>query len=339
MSAELREMLIVVVDDNRANLDLLEQILTNAGYENVLAIADASEVHRELYDNPPDLLLLDLHMPNVDGFEILRSLRPAMGAPDYLPVCVVTADTSVDVRRQALQLGARDFLLKPVDAIEVLLRTRNLLESRYLSRTYPRALELARMQSLERLARIAELRAAADFEHPLRVAELAGQLAVAMGLAEDAVEEISRAAIFHDIGKIAVPEAVLRTGTPLTEEDHETMREHTVLGADMLAGAPSSTIQAAATIARSHHEHWDGSGYPDGFAGDGIPIQARVVAVADAYDRLTSATPPIDSATAVATIRSASGTRFDPAVVDALASLARDVAQPAPSAVVTDGAV
>jgi putative two-component system response regulator len=327
MSAELREMLIVVVDDNRANLDLLEQILGNAGYENVLGIADASEVHRELYDNPPDLLLLDLHMPNVDGFEILRSLRPAMGAPDYLPVCIVTADTSLDVRRQALQLGARDFLLKPVDAIEVLLRTRNLLE-------------LARMQSLERLARIAELRSASDFEHPLRVAELAGRLATAIGLADDAVEEISRAAVFHDIGKIAVPEAVLRTRaeTPLTEEDHEMVREHTVLGGDMLAGAPSATIQAAATIARSHHERWDGSGYPDGFAGEGIPLGARIVAVADAYDRLSSAVPPISAANAVAAIRSASGSRFDPSLVDALAGLAQDAAQHEPAAVGTDQA-
>ena len=337
MSAELREMLIVVVDDNRANLDLLEQILSNAGYENVLGIADASEVHRELYDNPPDLLLLDLHMPNVDGFEILRSLRPAMGAPDYLPVCVVTADTSVDVRRQALQLGARDFLLKPVDAIEVLLRTRNLLESRYLSRTYPRALELARMQSLERLARIAELRSAAIFEHPLRVAELAGQLAAAMGIAEDAVEEISRAAVFHDIGKIAVPEEALRTGTPLTEEDHETVREHTILGADMLAGAPSATIQAAATIARSTTS--TGMAPVTRTASPATASRSRRGSSPSQTPRPADlAIPPISVASAVATIQSASGTRFDPTVVDSLAGLARDAAGSTPATVGTDRA-
>jgi putative two-component system response regulator len=324
MFAELQEMQIVVIDDNRANLDLLEQILSNAGYVNVLSIADATEVRRELYDSPPDLLLLDLHMPNVDGFEILRSLRSAMGPPDYLPVCVVTADTSVDVRRQALQLGARDFLLKPVDPIEVLLRTRNLLESRYLSRTYPRALELSRMQSLERLARIAELRSAPDFDHPLRVAELAGQLAGVLGLAEEAVEEITRAAVFHDIGKIAVPEELLRTGVPLAEDELEAIRQHTVLGADMLAGAPSATIQAAATIARSHHERWNGGGYPDAFVGEAIPNEARIVAVADAYDRLTSGDAPLDVQLALATIRAEAAASFDPSVVRALATLVAD---------------
>src|SRR5579862_2193361 len=166
MATELHDMQIVLVDDNRTNLDLLEQILGTAGYDNVVSISDATSLADRLSDNPPDLLLLDLHMPQVDGFEILRSLEPELGAPHYLPVLVVSADTSVDIRRRALQMGARDFLLKPVDAIEVLLRTRNLLESRYLARTFPRELELARLQSLERLARFAEMRMAPDFGHP-----------------------------------------------------------------------------------------------------------------------------------------------------------------------------
>src|SRR5579871_2268794 len=116
MGTELREMRIVLVDDNRTNLDLLEQILATAGYENVTSVSDATSLSEALADEPPDLVLLDLHMPAIDGFEVLRSLGPVLGAPHYLPVMVISADTAVDVRRRALQLGARDFLLKPVDA-------------------------------------------------------------------------------------------------------------------------------------------------------------------------------------------------------------------------------
>src|SRR5579871_3405765 len=166
MATDLRDMRVVLVDDNRTNLDLLEQILGTAGYRNVVSIFDATALSEELRQQPADLVLLDLHMPHVDGFEILQSLEAEIGAPCYLPVLVITADTSVEMRRRALQLGARDFLLKPVDAIEVLLRTHNLLETRYLTRTLPSEIEQARLQSLERLARFAEARTATDFGHP-----------------------------------------------------------------------------------------------------------------------------------------------------------------------------
>lgn len=316
MATELRDMQIILVDDNRTNLDLLEQILGTAGYENVVSISDATLLADRLEESPPDLVLLDLHMPQVDGFEILRSLQPALGAPHYLPVLVVSADTSIDIRRRALQLGARDFVLKPVDAIEVLLRTHNLLESRYLSRTFPRELEMARLQSLDRLARFAEMRMAADFGHPLRVGELAGRLATALGLPTDTVEQIRQAATFHDIGKLAVAERALRGQE---DDDLAELRLHALIGADMLAASGSATVDLAAAIARSHHECWDGSGYPDGLEGEAIPLAARIVAVADAYDHLVAAGG--DDQQARTELAGHRDTRFDPAVVDALRDL------------------
>jgi putative two-component system response regulator len=322
MATELRDMQIVLVDDNRTNLDLLEQILGTAGYENVVSISDATLLADRLQENPPDLVLLDLHMPQVDGFEVLRSLQPALGAPHYLPVLVVSADTSIDIRRRALQLGARDFVLKPVDAIEVLLRTHNLLEARYLSRTLPRELEEARLHSLDRLARFAEMRKAADFGHPLRVAERSGQLAAALGLPVNAADQIRLAATFHDIGKLAVTERALHGS--LDDEDLAELRLHTLIGADVLAAGSSTAIDLAAAIARSHHECWDGSGYPDGLEGEAIPIAARIVAVADAYDHLVAGGTA--DAQARNQLAEQGGSRFDPAVVDALRTL------PAPSA-------
>jgi len=316
MAAELHDMQIVLVDDNRANLDLLEQILGTAGYENVVSVADATSLSERLRERPPDLVLLDLHMPAVDGFEVLRSLAPALGAPHYLPVMVISADTSVEVRRRALQLGARDFLLKPVDAIEVLLRTRNLLEGRYLGRTYPRALEQQRLEVLERLARFAQSRVAPDFCHPQRVAALAQRLAATFGPDAGSAEEIHWAALLHDVGKLA-------QGDPAGVEDGDLAALHTVIGADLLAASGSSAIDLAAAVARSHHERWDGGGYPDGLAGDSIPLAARVVAVADAYDHLAQRGGDTQA------LEEQSGGAFDPAVVAALRALERDWARAA----------
>jgi DNA-binding response OmpR family regulator len=132
MHAELGKMQIVAVDDTSVNLTLLATILASAEYDNVLCISDPYKVEEELGRNPPDLLFLDLHMPGRDGFEILAGLAPQVRGPDMLPVCVITADSDIKVRRQALQMGARDFIVKPIDAIEVLMRTRNLLEARWL---------------------------------------------------------------------------------------------------------------------------------------------------------------------------------------------------------------
>jgi putative two-component system response regulator len=321
MHAELGKMQIVAVDDTSVNLTLLATVLASADYENVLCISDPYKVEDELVRHPPDLLFLDLHMPGRDGFEILAGLAPQVRGPDMLPVCVITADADIKVRRQALQMGARDFIVKPIDAIEVLMRTRNLLEARWLQQHLRYELERSGFENLERLAHIAESRDSHDFEHATRVGALARRIAEAMGLGSQFGGMIRETAALHDVGKIVIPDSILRKPGPLTPEEFAIMRTHTTVGAEMFGTVThSETIAMAATIARSHHERWDGTGYPDGLAGENIPIAARIVAVADVFDALVTNRPYRDAMTheqAVSEIESGSGTQFDPTVVEA----------------------
>ena len=182
MHAELGKMQIVAVDDTSVNLTLLATVLASADYENVLCISNPYAGEEELLHHPPDLLFLDLHMPGRDGFAIRAGLATPVRGPDMLPVCVITADADIKVRRQALQMGARDFIVKPIDAIEVLMRTRNLLEARWLQQHLRYELERSGFENLERLAHIAESRDSHDFEHATRVGALARRIAEAMGL-------------------------------------------------------------------------------------------------------------------------------------------------------------
>jgi putative two-component system response regulator len=321
MHAELEKMQIVAVDDTTVNLTLLATILASADYENVVCISDPYKVEEELGRNPPDLLFLDLHMPGRDGFEILAELAPQVRGPDMLPVCVITADSDIKVRRKALQMGARDFIVKPIDAIEVLMRTRNLLEARWLQQHLRYELERSGFENLERLAHIAESRDSHDYEHATRVGALARRIAEAMGLGSQFAAMIRETAALHDVGKIVIPDSILRKPGPLTPEEFAVMRTHTTVGAEMFGTVThSETIAMAATIARSHHERWDGSGYPDGLAGEQIPIAARIVAVADVFDALVTNRPYRDALSeeeAIAVIDAGAGAQFDPAVVEA----------------------
>ena len=321
MQAELAKMQIIAVDDTSVNLTLLATILASADYENVVCITDPNTVEAEIAKHPPDLLFLDLHMPARDGFEILTALAPQVRGPDMLPVCVVTADSDIKVRRRALQLGARDFIVKPIDAIEVLMRTRNLLEARWLQQHLRYELERSGFENLERLAHIAEGRDSHDYEHATRVGALARRIAESLGLGSQFAALIRETAALHDVGKIVIPDSILRKPGPLTPEEVAVMRTHTTVGAEMFGTVThSETIAMAATIARSHHERWDGSGYPDGLAGDEIPIAARIVAVADVYDALVTNRPYRDALSeeeAIYEINTGKGTQFDPRVVDA----------------------
>ena len=233
MHAELGKMQIVAVDDTSVNLTLLATILASAEYDNVLCISDPYKVEEELGRNPPDLLFLDLHMPGRDGFEILAGLAPQVRGPDMLPVCVITADSDIKVRRQALQMGARDFIVKPIDAIEVLMRTRNLLEARWLQQHLRYELERSGFENLERLAHIAESRDSHDYEHATRVGRLARRIAEAMGLGSQFAAMIRETAALHDVGKIVIPDSILRKPGPLTPEEFDVMRTHTTVGSEM----------------------------------------------------------------------------------------------------------
>jgi putative two-component system response regulator len=264
---------------------------------------------------------------------VLNALRPELAVDYSLPVIMLTGDSRTEVRQQALAGGARDFLVKPFDGVEVLLRLGNLLETRFLhlalkeqnrqlegmvlART--RQLDESQLEVLERLASAAEFRDDDTGRHTQRVALLSEALARAIGLEEEEASLIRRAAPLHDVGKIGIPDQILHKPARLTEQEFVVMRTHTTIGAQILAGGQTDLIRRAERIARSHHERWDGEGYPDGLAGGAIPVEARVVAIADFFDALTHARPyrpawPLERVTAE--ISGLRGRHFDPRLAE-----------------------
>ena len=329
---------ILIVDDQAPNVRLLERLLTSAGYHRLYSTTVPEQVAQLVNHVSPDLILLDLHMPGLDGFGVMEQLRPRLNEERYLPVLVVTADLSVEVRQRALGAGARDFLNKPFDAVEALLRIRNLLTTRFLylqldkhnrgleatvqERT--RKLEVARLEILERLALAAEFRDDNTGEHTRRVGQMSGRLARALGLADDEALTIERAAPLHDVGKIGIRDAILLKAGALTAAEFQEMKRHTVIGADILSGSSGALLRTAETIALTHHERWDGTGYPSRLAGTSIPLAGRITHVADVFDAMTH--PYGDTSNdrrgeAIRHIGDQAGLAFDPDVVKAFLSL------------------
>lgn len=326
---------ILVVDDDRTNVVLLEQLLKRWGYRNVVSTTDSSAVLRLVERSCPDLVLLDLMMPAPNGLEVMSQLRPWTRGQINLPILVLTGDVRPETREAALSAGARDFLTKPIDATEARLRVGNLLRTRELQRVLEgqrdalehrvqartQALAYAQREVLERLAIAAEYRDDDAHQHARRVGRNAALLAAELGVASDDVELIRRAAPLHDIGKLAVPDAVLRKPGRLSADEHDLMKSHTVIGHRILGGSSAPVLQLAAEIALMHHERWDGRGYPSGLAGEQIPLAGRLVAVADVFDALTHARPyedawPVEAA--LAELRQESGAQLDPTIVRAL---------------------
>jgi response regulator RpfG family c-di-GMP phosphodiesterase len=330
-SVATQDMRVLIADDNPVNAQFFRMILRGAGYEQIKTTHSAETVEDLVRGWDPDLLVLDLHMPKLTGFEVLGRVREHLVPPQTLPVLVVTADDSSDARRRALSLGARDFVTKPVDPAEVISRVRNLLQSRRLLSDLDqtvaeatRQLELAHAETLRRLARAAACCRDEGIEHRRRVGDLSGRLAQAMGLGFEFVEALRVAAPLHDIGKLAVPDAILAKPGPLDAHEREIMQRHTVAGAEVLADTEAPLLTLAREIALSHHERWDGSGYGQGLSGEQIPLGARIVAVADVYDTLTRDRPyrrALDPESAMAEIMAGAGAHFDPSVIEAFAEL------------------
>jgi putative two-component system response regulator len=336
---------LVVVDDHRPNVLALEALLSQWGVRDIFTTTDSSEAFGLCARVRPDLVLLDLHMPRPDGFEVMGLLEE-LGEPGLpLPVIVLTADITPEARRRALGLGARDFLTKPFDPLEAELRVRNLLAARrheqaLLERTddleqrvraRTREVERSRLEVLDRLALAAEYRDDLTGAHTRRVAHTAKAIARLLGLDAEMLRLVELAAPLHDIGKIGIPDAILRKAGGLDTDERQVMRRHTLIGARMLAESDSPVLQVAERIALSHHERWDGSGYPEGLRGDRIPLAARIVAVADVFDALCCARPykppwSIDRATSeVVAGREA---QFDPDVVAAFERLDHEAFAP-----------
>jgi putative two-component system response regulator len=336
----LKSASILIVDDEEANVELLKRILEPAGYADLRSTTKPEEVLSLCEDHRPDLLLLDLLMPGKDGFEVLDEVRDLLGEEEYLPVLILTSDQSPEAKRRGLSAGAQDFLTKPLSPAEVRLRVRNLLETRFLHlelqehnrhledrvRRRTAELEEARSQILERLARAAEYRDDETGEHTRRVGQISGAIAQELGLDPDRVELIKRVAPLHDVGKIGIPDDILLHPGPLSQDALEIMQTHTTIGGDLMAGSEIPLLKAAEQIARTHHEWWNGEGYPLGLSGEEIPLVGRIVAVADTFDALSHRRPykPAWSAgEAWNEIRRNAGVQFDPAVVAAFETVLR----------------
>jgi putative two-component system response regulator len=329
---------ILVVDDQEANALLLQAVLARAGYTAVETMTDPMSVVARCTEQPPDLLLLDWHMPERSGPEILEQIAFLTEEPTWMPVLVLTADIAPDTKRRALSLGARDFLTKPIDVGEVLLRVRNLLQTRYLrvelERTNDllhqrvsqrtRELEDAKLEMLDRLALAAEYRDDATGQHAERIGRTSELLALALGLDASEAALIGQAARLHDIGKIGIADELLEKPGKYTAEETSAMQLHPAIGARILSGSTNELLMMAERIALTHHERWDGRGYPCGLAGEAIPLPGRIVSVADVFDALTHRRPykeawPVPAA--VSEILSETGTKFDPLVIEAFGKL------------------
>jgi putative two-component system response regulator len=333
---ELKELPILAVDDERSNLLLLERVLEREGYTRVTAATDpvaALELFEEL---EPELVLLDLHMPGMDGFEVMRRLGGDDGPG--VPVLVLTADATDDTKRRALRAGARDFLTKPIDQVELCIRVRNLLQVQYLQGRLAQQnanleaevaertsdLEHARLEILERLAVAAEFRDDDTQQHAWRIGRTCALLGERLGIPKHETELLRRAALLHDIGKIGISDLILLKPGRLTDEEFEIVKRHTTIGAQILADSTSPLLRLAREIALTHHERWDGRGYPQGRSGEETPLAGRIVAVADVFDALTHERPykqawPLEDA--VTEVLAQAGRQFDPRVVDAFARL------------------
>jgi putative two-component system response regulator len=322
---------ILIVDDEEPSIRTLERIMQHHGYTDVASTTDPRRVLSLFREFEPDMVLLDLRMPGLDGFSLIRQLSVRVPEGQFLPIVVVSGEMATEAKQKALALGAVDFIEKPYDLTEVYLRVRNLLRTRDLTarleervRERTRELDLAEVEVANRLAFAAELRDYRDGAHVQRVGRNSARLARVLGQPDRMVELIRHAAPLHDIGKIAIPDAILLKPDALSLEEWDVMKTHTTLGARMLAGSRSPILQLAEEIALYHHENFDGTGYTPGLAGEDIPVAGRIVAVADVFDALTHLRPykrgwSIDES--IEWMQSMRGQKFDPLVLDALLNI------------------
>ena len=326
-------MKVVIVDDTPLNLTLMETLIGKVAQCSAISFADPQLGLAWCQANEPDLLIVDYMMPVLDGIEFIRRFR-ATPARNEVPILMVTADHEKQTRYDALQSGATDFLNKPIDRHEFQPRVRNMLELRRLhlaTRERARALaEDVRLATAEihareretvtRLARAAEFRDPETGAHIQRMSHYSALIARRMGLEDSHVERILQAAPMHDVGKLGIPDNILLKPGKLTVEEFEIMKGHPGHGYDILKDSSSPVIQLAATIALTHHERFDGTGYPRRLGGEEIPCEGRIVAVADVFDALTSVRPYKKAWTlddARAHLVAGRAAHFDPGCVDA----------------------
>ena len=363
--SDTRQSRVMIVDDEPLNIAVVQGYLELDGYRNISFVEDAVRVLPRLQSEAPDVLLLDIQMPRISGLELLSAIR---ADPRFamLPVIILTANSDSETKLQAFELGATDLLSKPVHQGELLARLRNILRSKAChDRLADRSeqleeavrlrtveLEISRQDVIHCLARAAEFRDDDTGQHVLRVGRYVRIIGEELGFPSHVLDVLEPAAQLHDVGKIGIPDSILLKPGKLTPEEFEiiqrhcgfgkqivepmlgseaaVLRNHAELGARIMGVGRSPVLEIAKRIAMTHHERWDGTGYPLSLAGEDIPIEGRITAVADVFDALSSKRPykpafPLDKCFAI--IEQGRSTHFDPRVLDAFLSRCADVVE------------
>ena len=307
---------LLLVDDEPTNLQVLRHVL-QADYR-LLFATDGARALQVAREQRPDLVLLDIMMPHMDGYAVCRALK-ADAATASIPVIFITALNDSQDETAGFDVGGVDYLTKPVSPPVVRARVRT-----HLSLVRMDELRETRLQIVQRLGRAAEYKDNETGLHVIRMSHFSQLLALAAGCSPAWAEDLLNAAPMHDVGKIGIPDAVLRKPGPLDADEWATMRRHPEIGVEIIGEHPSGVLQLAREIALAHHEKWDGSGYPRGLAGEAIPLSARIVAIADVFDALTTRRPykePWPVQEAMNHIAAQAGKHFDPALVALFAPL------------------
>ena len=307
---------LLLVDDEPTNLQVLRHVL-QADYR-LLFATDGARALQVAREQLPQLILLDIMMPGMDGYAVCRALK-ADPATAGIPVIFITALDDSQDETAGFDVGAVDYITKPVSPPVVRARVRT-----HLSLVRMEELRETRLQIVQRLGRAAEYKDNETGLHVIRMSHFSQLLALAAGCSPAWAEDLLNAAPMHDVGKIGIPDAVLRKPGPLDADEWATMRRHPEIGAEIIGEYPSGVLQLAREIALAHHEKWDGSGYPRGLAGEAIPLSARIVAIADVFDALTTRRPykePWPVQDALDHIAAQAGKHFDPALVALFAPL------------------
>ncbi len=354
---------ILVIDDEPSTVLMVRKLLSQANYMHVQTLTEPENAFDQIRSDLPDLVLCDIHMPGVTGLDILSQVRQNVETKQ-IPIVVLTSSTEADVKIKCLNLGATDFLNKPVNASELIARVRNtLLAKAHVNRLASQSIQLerevrlrtaelygSRREAIQCLACAAENRDDQTGHHVFRVGRYAAIIAAELGFSEERVQWMEHAAQLHDVGKIGIPDHILKKPGRLTDEEYELMKTHSIVGRKiiqcetachvverqnpdrvgkkLIEECNSPIMRMAALVAESHHEKWDGSGYPFGLKGEAIPIEGRITAVADVFDAVGSArhyknAMPLEQSFEI--IQKGSGTHFDPDVVEAFFKRKQDI--------------
>ncbi len=338
---------VLVVDDELFNRELLEGLLVPLGYEVTLA-EDGKDALEKIKEKAPDVILLDIMMPIMDGFEVARRLKEKKETKS-IPIVMVTALSEVEDRIKALEAGANDFLTKPVDIAELRATVSSQMQVKAYHdhmRDYQKELEaevakrtkqlreafekikIASLDTIYRLSRAAEYKDEDTGAHIKRMSHFSAAVAKQMNLDDNTIETILYAAPMHDIGKIGIPDRILQKQAKLEPDEWKIMKKHTIIGSQIMEKSDAEFIKLGEIIALTHHEKWDGSGYPKRLKGKAIPLAGRITAIADVFDALTSKRPykrPFSLEKSFTIIKEGKGSHFDPKVVSAFFSIKKEI--------------